>query len=214
MARRLEGKLVVATHNPGKFAELRELLTPYGIEVLSAADLGLPEPEETGTSFSANAILKARAAAQSANMPALADDSGLCVDALQGAPGVHSARWAGEARDFSAAMKKVERAVQAATANVRPKAHFACVLALAFPDGEVETFEGKVLGELVFPPRGNLGFGYDPIFLPENSSRTFGEMTGQEKHGIPAGGSEGLSHRARAFQAFAEAFLAAHCRRA
>jgi XTP/dITP diphosphohydrolase len=208
MPQKLEGKLVVATHNPGKCAELRELLAPYRIEALSAAELGLSEPEETGASFCDNAIIKARAAALGANMPALADDSGLCVDALAGAPGIHSARWAGEARDFAAAMKRVEREVRAANADAPPKAHFACVLAHAFPDGEVETFEGKVFGALQFPPRGSLGFGYDPIFVPEGCSRTFGEMTAEEKHGIPADGSEGLSHRARAFQAFAQACLA------
>ena len=210
MPHSLGDKLVVATHNFGKYAELRELLAPYGIEALSAAELGLSEPEETGASFCENAILKARPAARGANMPALADDSGLCVDALGGAPGIHSARWAGKARDFAAAMKKVEQEVRAARAHAPIRAHFACVLALAFPDGEVETFEGKVFGALVFPPRGSLGFGYDPIFLPDGFSKTFGEMTGQEKHGIAADGAPGLSHRARAFQAFAQAFLASY----
>jgi XTP/dITP diphosphohydrolase len=212
MPRRLGKKLVIATHNPGKFVELRGLLAPYGIATLSAADLGLAEPEETGTSFHENAILKACAAARGANMPALADDSGLCVDALGGGPGVHSARWAGEARDFAAAMKKVEHEVRTAKARAAVRAHFACVLALAFPDEAVETFEGQVFGALVFPPRGSLGFGYDPIFLPDGSSKTFGEMTAQEKHGVPADGAPGLSHRARAFQAFAKAFLANHSR--
>jgi XTP/dITP diphosphohydrolase len=205
---RLEGKLVIATHNPGKYAELRELLAPHGAEALSAAELGLPEPEETGASFSENAILKARAAAQGANMPALADDSGLCIDVLGGAPGIQSARWAGKARDFTAAMARVEREVRAAKAHPPFAAHFACVLALAFPDGKAETFEGKVSGELVFPPRGRVGFGYDPIFLPEGFSKTFGEMTAREKHGIPPDGSQGLSHRARAFQVFAHTLLA------
>jgi XTP/dITP diphosphohydrolase len=203
MARALGEKLVIATHNPGKCAELRALLAPYGIAALSAAELELPEPEETGLSFSENAIVKAREAARGANMTALADDSGLCVDALNGAPGVHSARWAGEARDFAAAMNRVERGLQEVKAGARPKAHFTCVLALAFPDGAAEIFEGKVFGELVFPPRGSLGFGYDPIFLPDGYERTFGEMTAEEKHGIPLGGGPGLSHRARAFQAFA-----------
>ena len=212
MPQKLEGKLVVATHNPGKCAELRELLAPFGVESISAADLGLSEPEETGASFRDNAILKARVGAEGSNMPALADDSGLCVDALAGAPGIHSARWAGEARDFAAAMKRVEREVLAANPEAPPKAHFACILALAFPDGEVETFEGKVFGALQFPPRGSLGFGYDPIFLAQGCSRTFGEMTAEEKHGIPADGSEGLSHRARAFQAFARRCLA-DCRK-
>lgn len=208
MPRRLEGKLVIATHNAGKLAEMRELLAPYGVVALAAAELGLPEPEETGASFVANAVIKARAAADSAKIPALADDSGLCVEALDGAPGINSARWAGPARDFGAAMKKVEQALQAASVRPPFKAHFVSALALAFPDGETQSFEGKVFGELVFPPRGGLGFGYDPIFLPDGFSRTFGEMTGQEKHGIPADDAPALSHRARAFQTFARACLA------
>ncbi len=207
MTGELGPKLVIATHNHGKFSELSELLAPYGIAAFSAAELGLAEPEETGLSFCENAVLKARAAACEANLPALADDSGLCIDALGGAPGIHSARWAGEARDFAAAMKRVERELMAAKAGPRPNAHFTCVLALAFPDGRAETFEGMVFGALVFPPRGSLGFGYDPIFLPEGYVRTFGEMTAQEKHGLPATGAPGLSHRARAFQAFARARL-------
>jgi XTP/dITP diphosphohydrolase len=208
MSRRLAGKLVLATHNAGKLAEMRELLAPYGVAAIAAAELGLPEPEETGASFIANAVIKACAAAERAKIPALADDSGLCVAALKGAPGINSARWAGTARDFGTAMKKVEHALQAANARAPIKAHFVSALALAFPDGEVQSFEGKVFGELVFPARGSLGFGYDPIFLPEGFSRTFGEMTRQEKHGIPADGSPALSHRARAFQAFARACLA------
>ncbi|MGH6795464.1 MAG: RdgB/HAM1 family non-canonical purine NTP pyrophosphatase [Methylocella sp.] len=208
MRRQLKGKLVLATHNAGKLAEMRELLVPYGVMTIAAPELGLPEPEETGENFIANAELKARVAADSAKIPALADDSGLCVAALDGAPGVYSARWAGIARDFGAAMKKVEQALQAANAHPPFKAHFVSALALAFPDGETQSFEGKVFGELVFPPRGNLGFGYDPIFLPDGFSRTFGEMTGDEKHGIPADGSPALSHRARAFQTFARTCLA------
>jgi XTP/dITP diphosphohydrolase len=208
MSRRLEGKLVIATHNAGKLAEMLELLAPYGVVAIAASELGLPEPEETGASFISNAEIKARAAAGSAKIPALADDSGLCVTALDDAPGINSARWAGTTRDFADAMKKVERALQAANARRPFKAHFVSALALAFPDGETQNFAGKVFGELVFPPRGNLGFGYDPIFLPEGFARTFGEMTGQEKHGIPADGSPPLSHRARAFQAFARARLA------
>jgi XTP/dITP diphosphohydrolase len=208
MPRRLEGKLVIATHNAGKLAEMRELLAPYGLAAIAASELGLPEPEETGASFISNAVIKARAAAGSAKIPALADDSGLCVAALDDAPGINSARWAGTARDFGAAMKKVEHALQAANARPPFKAHFVSALALAFPDGETQSFEGKVFGELVFPPRGSLGFGYDPIFLPDGFSRTFGEMTRDEKHGIPADGSPALSHRARAFQAFARACLA------
>ncbi|MGH6835589.1 MAG: RdgB/HAM1 family non-canonical purine NTP pyrophosphatase [Methylocella sp.] len=208
MRRLLEGKLVIATHNMGKLAEIRELLAPYGVVAIAAVELGLPEPEETGADFTANAVIKARAAASRANIPALADDSGLCVAALDGAPGINSARWAGNARDFDAAMMRIEQALQEANARPPFKAHFVSSLALAFPDGETQSFEGKVIGELVFPPRGNLGFGYDPIFLPQGFSRTFGEMTRQEKHGIPADGSPALSHRARAFQAFARACLA------
>ena len=208
MPRRLEGKLVIATHNTGKLAEMRELLAPYGVAAIPASELGLPEPEEAGASFISNAEIKARAAAGSAKIPALADDSGLCVAALGGAPGINSARWAGTAQDFGTAMEKVELALQAAKSRPPFKAHFVSALALAFPTGETQSFEGKVFGELVFPPRGSLGFGYDPIFLPDGFARTFGEMTRQEKHGIPGDGSPALSHRARAFQAFARACLA------
>jgi XTP/dITP diphosphohydrolase len=207
MPPKLQGKLVIATHNAGKLKEMRELLAPYGVAVLSAAELGLPEPEETGETFIANAEIKARAAADRAKIPALSDDSGLCVDALDGAPGINSARWARTSRDFDDAMKKIEDALRATNARPPFKAHFACALALAFPQGEVRSFEGKVFGELVFPPRGSLGFGYDPIFLPEGFTQTFGEIGPQEKHGIPADGSPGLSHRARAFQIFARACL-------
>jgi XTP/dITP diphosphohydrolase len=208
MRHQLKGKLVLATHNAGKLAEMRELLAPFGVVAIAAAELGLPEPEETGASFVSNAAIKARAAAERAKIPALADDSGLCVAALAYAPGINSARWAGTVRDFGTAMKKVEHALQAANARPPFKAHFVSALALAFPDGETQCFEGKVFGELVFPARCSLGFGYDPIFLPDGFSRTFGEMTGAEKHGIPADGSPALSHRARAFQAFARACLA------
>ena len=207
MPPKLGGKLVIATHNAGKLVEMRELLAPYGIMAIAASELGLPEPEETGGTFIANAEIKARAAAVRANIPAFADDSGLCVEALEDAPGINSARWAGPSRDFGAAMKKVEQALRTAKASPPFKAHFACALALAFPSGEVQSFEGKVFGELVFPPRGGLGFGYDPIFLPEGHARTFGEITSEEKHGIPADGSPGLTHRARAFQIFAQACL-------
>ncbi len=211
MRKKLEGRLVIATHNAGKLWEMRELLAPYGLDAVSAGDLGLPEPEETGGSFTTNAALKALGAAQAAGLPALADDSGLCVDALGGAPGIYSARWA-EAeptglRDFAAAMEKVETALQMAAAKPPFAAHFVSVIALAWPDGTVETFEGRVCGTLVFPPRGTLGFGYDPIFLPEGLTRTFGEMMAGEKQAIPADGSPALSHRARAFQAFARAYL-------
>lgn len=211
MGQRLGGRLVIATHNSGKLWEMRALLAPHDIEAVSAGDLGLPEPEETGASFLANAELKARCAARAANLPALADDSGLCVDALGGAPGIHSARWAETTpqgpRDFAAAIAKVESALHEAGARPPFHAHFVSVIALAWPDGQIEIFEGKVFGTLVFPPRGKLGFGYDPIFLPEGLTRTFGEMMMAEKQAIPADGSAASSHRARAFQAFARSCL-------
>ena len=197
---RLAGRLVVATHNAGKLREIEELLSPFGIETLGAAALGLGEPEETGSTFRANAILKAQAAAHGSGLVALADDSGLCVDALDGAPGIYSARWAGPKKDFGAAMARVERELKARSALPPWRAAFISVLALAWPDGAVETFEGRVDGDLVFPPRGTAGFGYDPIFRPDGHDRTFGEMSSEEKHGIPADGSLALSHRARAFQ--------------
>jgi XTP/dITP diphosphohydrolase len=211
MHKKFEGRLVIATHNAGKLWEMRELLAPHGIDAVSAGELGLPEPEETGDSFRANAELKALGAAQAAGLPALADDSGLCVAALGGEPGLHSARWAeispGGPRDFAVAMEKVEAALQESGARPPFSAHFVSVLSLAWPDGQVESFEGKVFGTLVFPPRGSLGFGYDPIFLPEGLTRTFGEMMAAEKQAIPPDGSPALSHRARAFQAFARAHL-------
>jgi XTP/dITP diphosphohydrolase len=211
MGKRLEGRLLIATHNPGKLWEMRALLAPHGIEAVSAAELSLPEPEETGKDFQENAALKARVAALSTNLPALADDSGLCVDALDGAPGLHSARWAETMprgpRDFAAAIEKVEAALREAGAKPPFRAHFTSALALAWPDGRTECFEGKVFGALVFPPRGKLGFGYDPIFLPDGFTRTFGEMLMDEKQAIPADDSPALSHRARAFQAFARACL-------
>ncbi len=203
--------MVIATHNAGKLWEMRELLAPHGLDVVSAGDLGLPEPEETGGTFVANAELKALGAAQAAGLPALADDSGLCVEALGGAPGIYSARWAevgpSGPRDFAAAMEKVKTALKEAGATPPYAAHFVSVIALAWPDGTVEAFEGKVFGRLVFPPRGTLGFGYDPIFLPDGLTRTFGEMMSAEKQAIPADGSLALSHRARAFQSFARAYL-------
>jgi XTP/dITP diphosphohydrolase len=207
MPRLIEGKLIIATHNPGKLWEMRELLKPYHIDAVSAGDLGLPEPEETGDTFFANAELKALASAKGGGLMALADDSGLCVDALNGAPGVYSARYAGESRDFGAAMLKLQKALEEARATPPFHAHFVSVLSLAKPDGKVWSFEGKVFGTLVFPPRGDIGFGYDPIFLPEGHEKTFGEMWAVEKHSIPADGSQALSHRARAFQAFARACL-------
>jgi XTP/dITP diphosphohydrolase len=190
---------VIASHNPGKVREIADLLTPFGAAIVSAAELGLPEPEETGDSFRENAELKARAAANAANLPALADDSGLVVAALGGAPGIHSARWAGGARDFSAAMRRVEDGLAEAGAEAgaetgaeRRAAHFACVLSLCWPDNHCESFAGAVHGSLIWPPRGSRGFGYDPIFVAKGYQVTFGEMDPHEKHRI--------SHRARAFE--------------
>ena len=207
MTRRLtSGRVVIATHNPGKLVEMRMLLEPFGLDAVSAGDLDLPEPEETGTTFEENAALKALAAARGAGLPALADDSGLAVDALDGAPGIHTARWAGPNRDFGLAMEKVQRLLQdkgAITPEAR-RARFVSVLSLAWPDGHTENFKGVVEGTLVWPPRGSKGFGYDPMFLPNGFDKTFGEMTGEEKHGwLP--GMHPLSHRARAFAARAAA---------
>ena len=201
------GPLVVASHNRGKLREIVDLLQPFGIEVRSAAELNLDEPEETGTTFEANAILKAKAAAEASHLTALADDSGLAVDALGGAPGIYSARWAGPTKDFSIAMRAVEDKLQAlgAVTPEKRRAHFISVLALATSGGEVEIFTGRVNGTLVWPPRGNQGFGYDPIFLPDGHSLTFGEMSADAKHGWGHGAA--LSHRARAFQFFARRFL-------
>ncbi len=204
---RLSGRLIVATHNPGKLMEIRELMTPHGVEALSAAELNLEEPEETGLTFRDNAVLKAEAAARASGIVALADDSGLCVEALGGAPGIYSARWAGDSKDFGPAMARVEWELRALAAPPPWRASFVSVLALAWPQGALETFEGRVNGALVFPPRGTAGFGYDPVFLPDGHDRTFGEMSSEEKHGIPADGSLALSHRARAFQKLARARL-------
>jgi XTP/dITP diphosphohydrolase len=204
---RLAGRLVIATHNAGKLREFDELLRPFDVTVLGAAAVGLEEPEETGSTFHDNALLKARAAAKASGLVALSDDSGLCVDALDEAPGIYSARWAGPTKDFRAAMARVESELKAHAALPPWRAAFVSVLALAWPGGASETFEGRVDGILVFPPRGGAGFGYDPIFLPDGYDRTFGEMSSEEKHGIPADGSRALSHRARAFQAFAQARL-------
>jgi XTP/dITP diphosphohydrolase len=206
--RQIEGRLVIATHNPGKLAEMRELLAPYGVEAVSAGELGLGEPEETGGTFQANARIKAIAAAESAQLPAFADDSGIVVDALDGAPGIYSARWAGERKDFGAAMARVERllAERGATTPDKRRAHFVSALCVAWPDGHLEEVEARVDGTLVWPPRGTAGFGYDPMFLPEGHDRTFGEMTSVEKHGMPPLGL-GLSHRARAFVKLAEICL-------
>jgi XTP/dITP diphosphohydrolase len=208
MHRRITGRLVIATHNPGKLAEMRELLAPHGVEAVSAGELGLPEPEETGTTFQANARIKAVAAANAAKLPAFADDSGLVVDALDGQPGIHSARWAGAAKDFAAAMARIERLLQerGAREDARRTAHFVSALCVAWPDGHLEEVEARVDGTLVWPPRGTAGFGYDPMFLPDGHTRTFGEMTSVEKHGLPPLGL-GLSHRAKAFVKLAEICL-------
>jgi XTP/dITP diphosphohydrolase len=195
------GRLVIASHNEGKVREIGELLAPYGIETVSAKALGLPEPEETGTTFVANAELKARAAADLAGLPALADDSGLCVDALGGEPGIFSARWAqtDRGRDFGEAMRRVEAAIAATGPSPSRDAHFVCALSLAWPDGHIEWFEGRVDGTLVWPPRGDKGFGYDPVFLPLGSEETFGEIDPAAKHAI--------SHRADAFRQLVAAVL-------
>ena len=188
--RRFEGEnIVIASHNPGKVEEIAALLAPFGTETVAAADLGLGEPEETGKTFAANAALKARAAAEASGLAALADDSGLQVAALNGCPGIYSARWAGPEKDFQVAMRKVEAALPGKDGR---GAAFTCALALAWPDGHLEAFEGHVHGRLVWPPRGDKGFGYDPIFVPDGYRTTFGEMAPEDKHRI--------SHRADAFR--------------
>jgi XTP/dITP diphosphohydrolase len=198
MARRLAGdRLVIATHNRGKLDEMAALLRPFAVAAVSAAALGIAEPAETGDSFEANAELKARAGAEASGLPALADDSGLVVPALDGAPGIHSARWAGPGRDFARAMALVEERLRGKSDR---RAHFVAVLALAWPDGHVECFRGEVHGDLVFPPRGKRGFGYDPIFVPAGGSETFGEMEPAAKHAI--------SHRGAAFRKLAAAVFA------
>jgi XTP/dITP diphosphohydrolase len=206
--REIKGRLVIATHNPGKLAEMRELLAPYGVVAVSASELGLPEPEETGQTFAENARIKAQAAAYEAMLPAFADDSGLAVDALGGEPGIYSARWAGPDKDFGAAMRKVEDGLQqrGATTPEKRRGQFLAALCVAWPDGHTEEFEGRIAGTLVWPPRGDQGFGYDPMFLPEGLDRTFGELSREEKHGLPPRG-RGLSHRARAFVQLAAACL-------
>ena len=201
MSRRLETgtRLVVASHNPGKVREIADLVRDRSIDVVSAGELGLPEPEETGTTFRANAELKAHAAAHASGLTALSDDSGLAVDALDGDPGIYSARWAGPDKDFAEAMRKVEAAIAAKGPAASRRAHFVCALCLAWPDGEAEVFEGKVFGTLVWPPRGDKGFGYDPMFQPDGYDVTFGEMDQAHKHTI--------SHRANAFAQLVEACL-------
>ena len=184
-------RLVIASHNDGKLIEINDLLAPYGIEAVSAKKIGLNDPEETGKTFAENAIIKAKAAVEGSNLPALADDSGLEVAALGGDPGIYSARWAGNPRNFAKAIKKVEKALEDAGSADR-RARFVCVLCLAWPDGREEIFEGEVSGRLTFPPRGNKGFGYDPIFVADGYDVTFGEMDQAEKHA--------MSHRAVAFR--------------
>lgn len=205
--RLIRDTLVIATHNAGKLREMRALLAPYGVEALSAADLGLAEPDETGTSFAANAVIKAEAATRTTGLPAFADDSGLCVEALDGAPGIVSARWAKDHGSFAGAMEALRAALLEKGAAEPYHAYFISALALARPGGSALTVEGRIDGRLVFPPRGTLGFGYDPIFMPEGHARTFGEMSSDEKHGLPADGARALSHRARAFQDFARLCL-------
>jgi len=199
-------KLVIASHNPGKLREFDELLAPYGVATVSAGDLNLPEPEETGDTFEANALLKAFAASQATGLPALADDSGIEVDALDGAPGIYSARWGGPDKDFAAAMERVHQEVTAKNgwSDEGRRANFNATLVLAWPEltaaGSHAVFVGKVFGTLQWPPRGEAGFGYDPMFQPDNATKTFGEMTSAEKHGP----DNGLSHRARALKKFVE----------
>jgi len=190
VARRFDqDRLVIASHNAGKVREIAELLAPFGVDVVSAGDLGLAEPEETGNTFIDNALLKAHAAAAAANLPALADDSGLAVNALDGAPGIYSARWAGPDKDFGAAMEKVEELLRGTEDR---SAQFVCALALAWPDGHADVFEGTVDGEITWPPTGDRGFGYDPIFIADGETITFAEMDPARKHA--------LSHRADAFR--------------
>lgn len=208
MARQLTGPVVIATHNPGKLKEMRELLAPYGIATESAGDLGLSEPNETGKTFAENARIKALAAARASNKAAFADDSGLVVEALSGEPGMQSARWAGPDKDFRAAMNRIQTLLieRGAKTPEQRRAHFMAALCLAWPDGHVEEFEGRVDGVAVWPPRGDKGFGYDPLFRPDGFDLTFGQMSAEEKHGLPPQG-RGLSHRARAFMKLAETCL-------
>lgn len=206
--RKLESReIIVASHNAGKVREINDLIAPFGFSAKSAAELNLPEPEETGTTFEENAAIKALAAAMATGLPALSDDSGLCVSTLDDAPGVYTADWAekedGSGRDFMMAMEKVHHAMEARNTSERGS-YFVAVLCLAWPDGHIEYFRGETHGEIVWPPRGDAGFGYDPIFLPEGKDKTFGEMTAEEKHGWkPGQEDDGLSHRARAFALFA-----------
>jgi len=203
--RLLTGKVVIATHNKGKLVEMAELMAPFGIELVSAGELNLPEPDETGYMFSENAAIKAHAAAKASGLPALADDSGICIDALDGAPGLFSANWAGPGKDFKPAMARVlaEMAKRGATVPDQRKAHFVSALVIAWPDGHEELFEGRVYGTIVDAPRGTGGFGYNPIFQPDGYDVTFAEMTSTVK----SGADDALSHRARAFKQLAAACL-------
>lgn len=205
-------KIVVASHNDGKLREFADLMGPFGLEAKSAREFGLPEPDETGTTFEENAYIKAHAAAKATGLPALSDDSGLMIDALQGAPGVYTANWAETpdgTRDFGVAMQRAEVAMQevGAVEPAQRKGRFVAVICLAWPSGEAEYFRGEAEGTLVWPPRGEKGFGYDPVFVPDGHIRTFGEMTAEEKHGWKPGQEKALSHRAKAFQKFARAKL-------
>ncbi len=211
--RPLEGnRIVVASHNEGKLREFADLIGPFGLEAKSAREYGLPEPDETGTTFEENAYIKAFAAAKATGLPAMSDDSGLVIDALGGAPGVYTANWADTpdgTRDFAMAMQRAEVAMQevGATSPEQRTGRFVAVICLVWPDGEAEYFRGEAEGTLVWPPRGQTGFGYDPVFLPDGHKRTFGEMAAEEKHGWKPGQADALSHRARAFQKFARAKL-------
>jgi XTP/dITP diphosphohydrolase len=203
--------LVIATHNGGKLREFAGLLAPFGLKVISVGELGLPVPEETGTTFEQNAAIKALAAATASGFPALSDDSGLCIDALGGDPGVYSADWAAPDGDFARAMRNVEEKLQQAGAVTPDQrtARFVAVLCLAFPDGTTRQYRGEIDGTMIWPPRGSIGFGYDPSFLPEGHERSFGEMEADEKHGWSSERKDPLSHRARAFALFARAELGA-----
>lgn len=213
--RKLDTKtIVVASHNAGKIAEIADLIGPLGFSAKSAAELKFEEPDETGTTFEENAAIKALASARASGLPALSDDSGLVVDALDGAPGVYTANWAERedgTRDFRMAMEKVEKALvdKGAVAPEQRTARFVSVLCLAWPDGHTEFFRGEVEGHVVWPPRGTKGFGYDPVFQPRGYDATFGEMSSEEKHGWKPGDAEALSHRARAFKLFVETCLEA-----
>ncbi|MBM6594995.1 non-canonical purine NTP pyrophosphatase [Microvirga pudoricolor] len=212
MPRQLTGKVVIATHNAGKLREMQELLAPFGVEAVSAGDLGLPSPDETGHMFAENAAIKAHAAAKATGLPALSDDSGLCVEALDGAPGLFTADWVGPNKDFMAGMSRVERELRKRHVPDDPasrRAHFVSALVIAWPDGHEELYEGRVHGQVIWPPRGEKGFGYDPMFQPEGFDETFGEMPSETKHGVDwvKDGAKALSHRARAFVKLAEGSL-------